>query len=314
MSLDTAVGNYPTSWSEFVGQEQAKRQLQLAIRSAKKRRAPLDHVLLASGAPGIGKTALGLLIGKELGGEVRTVSGPMEMSGALMTLIDMKDRDVLFIDEAHRLVESGKKKSEWLLHFLQDGVVLTPFGAEKLPQVTVVAATTDAGRLPDPLLSRFVIRPPLVPYTQSEAAKIVAMLAKKVMEGMPQPSARNCREIADAANNNPRAIRRLLMTLRDIGVTNDRAFDGQSYDISEVLEYQGVTADGLDRTAQEYLRVLAFEFAGTAGERTIKDRLQEPGGLGSTEQVLMDKGLIGRTRSGRMLTGDGMRRAKELSA
>lgn len=312
-SLDTVTGTYPTSWSEFVGQEKARQQLQLAIKSAKKRRKPLDHVLLASGVPGIGKTALALLIAKELGGQVRTVSGPMDVGGALMTLVDLSDGDVLFIDEAHRLVESGKKKSEWLLHYLQDGVVLTPFGVEKVPQVTVVAATTEASRLPEALLSRFPLRPPLVGYDQKEAARIALIMSKKVMEGLPAPSAGNCRQLADAANNNPRAIRRLLITLRDLAVTDERVFDGKQYDIADVLGYQGITSDGLDLTAQEYLRVLAFEFAGTAGERSIKDRLQEPGGLASVEQVLMDKGLIGRTSSGRMLTGAGVRRAKELA-
>ena len=314
MTLDLSVGNYPTAWSEFVGQEKAKKQLQLAIKSARKRKAPLDHVLLASGHPGIGKTALALLIARELGGQVRTVSGPIDTGAALMMLVDLEDRDTLFIDEAHRLVEGGKGKSEWLLNYLQDGVVLTPFGAEKVAQVTVVAATTDAGKLPEPLLSRFPLRPPLTGYSEQEAAKIAAVLARKIMVDLPAPSSRNCLDLARAGNNNPRGIRRLLITLRDVAIVDSRVWDGKHYDITDVLTYQGITQDGLDETAQKYLKVLAFELNTRAGERAIRDRLNEPGGLRATEQILMEKGLIGRTTGGRMLTGAGIRRAKELAS
>ncbi len=119
-----ADGDYPTSWTGFIGQQRAKDQIRLAAQSAKARKQPMDHILIASGTPGIGKTSLGLLAARTMGRKVLVVTGPVPATRAYGLLAKLDDRDVLFIDEAHKLVEGGKKHAEWLLHYLQDGILL----------------------------------------------------------------------------------------------------------------------------------------------------------------------------------------------
>jgi len=106
----------------------------------------------------------------------------------------------------------------------------------------------------------------------------------------------------------------ILSNLRDLVlVDEDSVWDGKRYDLTEALGWLGLTEDGLDRTACRYIEVMLSDFRGTAGARALVDRLQEPGGLGTVERVLLDKGLIAKTRAGRVLTADGIRRAKQLA-
>jgi Holliday junction DNA helicase RuvB len=319
-----ADGDYPTSWTGFIGQQRAKDQIRLAAQSAKARKQPMDHILIASGTPGIGKTSLGLLAARTMGRKVIVVTGPVPATRAYGLLAKLDDRDVLFIDEAHKLVEGGKKHAEWLLHYLQDGVLLGapacrdeyPYSryTPVAPRVTVIAATTEPGRLPTTLTGRFPVRPTLNDYTPDEGAKITAQLARKVMAGLPPPTTNNNHAIAQAANSNPRAIRQILVTTRDMTVTGRLAHRPRTgYDIPAVLDWHGITPDGLDHTAQEYLKALARDFDGKAGQKAIEDRLQEPGGLADTERVLLDQHLITKTNTGRAITMAGAIRAREIA-
>lgn len=309
-TIDTT--EYPTRWQHYVGQEPAKRMLQVAAKSARIRRAPLDHVLIAHPSPGIGKTALAWLIANEMRTNCKIVSGKVDLMAARLILSDMNDRDVLFIDEAHRMVEGGKKDAEWLLSYMQDGVLAGPLGLEQYPRVTIVAATTDAAKLPQSILSRFPLRPPMEEYTHEEATKIAVVMGPRILGGLPKLRSVDAAGIATAAHHNPRAIRQLLVVLRDMVITDTLPVINGRYNIPGLLEFQGITPDGLDRTAQQYLRVLAGEFAGSAGVKALEDRLQLPDGLVLTERVLMDKGLIAKTRTGRTLTKDGIMRFREL--
>jgi Holliday junction resolvasome RuvABC ATP-dependent DNA helicase subunit len=127
------------------------------------------------------------------------------------------------------------------------------------------------------------------------------------------PTVANCDAIAVAGNRNPRAIRQILVTLRDMAVTEMLPFDPKAgYDIAVVLDWHGISPDGLDKTAQRYLKILMDDFKGKAGQRAIEERLQEPGGLGEVERVLIEKRLIAKTPSGRSITMDGARRAREV--
>lgn len=312
-------GLYPDSFDDFVGQKVAKAQLLTAARSAKMRGVPMDHVLIADGRPGVGKTSLALLCAKELEANVRFVSGKVKLTEARLLLSSMLDGDVLIIDEVHRMVDGGKKDAEWLLHYLQDGVIVGPRGPEELPRVTVIAATTDAGRLPDTVLGRFPLKPTLVDYTDEEAALIAQRLSRKIMiDPLPKPRPHDCARIARAAANTPRMMTSILVTLRDLTLTTyGETWDEktETYDLSTSLEWLGLTEDGLTRTAQRYLLALLNDFAGEpVGQTSVQDRLQEPGGLLATERLLMSAGLIEKTRCGRILTAAGIRRARELAA
>ena len=309
-------GSYPDDWEGFVGQDLAKRQLRVAVESAARRKAPLGHVLLASGTPGIGKTTLALLLVDALGARMKMVSGKVDTNAARITLAQLGDGDVLFIDEMHQLVSGNRTRAEWLLHLLQDGVIMGPRGPEVQPKVTVVGATTEAGRLPETVVGRFPLRPVLQPYTDDEAAIIAIDMATALFgPPLPFPTEQNFRDIARAGSNNPRTISSLVAGLRDLatvdlaGVYDDEA----GYDLTEPLQWLGLHPDGLTEPAVRYLAVLMDEFQGQAGERALMNRLSEPGGLEHIERLLMDRDLIAKTKQGRVLTKAGIARARELT-
>jgi len=314
MSEHGLGGDYPATWDDFIGQDQAKRQLMVACQSAKMRGATLDHVLLASGLSGIGKTSLALLVAQELGRNVKVVSGKIPSTMARIALSGLDDGDVLIYDEIHMAVAGGQANAEWLLHLLQDGVIMGPTGPEEQPALTVIGCTTEPGRLPGALLQRFILKPPLESYCTEEASLIALGFAVKLFsDDLPLPSTENLTTIADAANCNPRMMKAILGNVRDIAVTTGHSnHNGERYDLAEALDWLGLTLDGLDLTARRYLVALLTDFAGGAGMRALQERLQEPGGLGHVEAVLIDKGLIAQTKAGRTLTGAGIKRAKLL--
>lgn len=311
------AGTYPKSWDEVIGQEKAKRQLQVAIRAAQMRGVPMPHTLLASGVPGVGKTALAVLCAQELGTGVKIVSGRMKGAEARLVLADMCDGDALIIEEVHQLAQVSKKDAEWLLHLMENGVLIGPRGPEPQPAITIVATTTDPGRLPEPVLERFTCKPALTPYSDDEATQIAQLMAMRLFDPpMCLPTKGNCAAVAQAANNNPRQVRILLENLRDHALVEGPDFwdleDG--YPLDQVLDDHGLTADGLTQTAQRYLRILHDEWAGEpAGVSAMKERLREPGGLDYTERLLQEKGFIALTKRGRLLTQSGIRRARALA-
>jgi Holliday junction DNA helicase RuvB len=311
------LGYYPDGWDEFVGQREAKRELMIRSRSAKARGVPLGHTLLNSAVPGIGKTSLALLTAREIGSFIRIMSGPIGLNDVPYLFMDMKDGDVLFLDEIHQLVRGGKGNAEWLLHYLENGVLFGPLGSEQAPKVTIIGATTDAGRLPKTILDRFEIQPTLHPYDDEEGALIAVQLSRKVLvrDGLPEVTLEVGQRIARAANNSPRPIRRILCAVRDLVFAGEIAEHGGDYDVTEALSFAGVTEDGLSTQMVKYLLLLMRDFHGNpTGERVLADRLGEVGnGMRELERVLLDKELIGLTGRGRMLTVNGMRRARQLA-
>lgn len=306
---------YVRGWGEFIGQKKAVDQIQVAAQAAQSRDDPLPHLLLASGLHGVGKTTLAYLAAKEMDADLTTLAGRVTSTEARIKLSDMGDGDALFIDEIHQLAQQRKGDSEWLLHLLQDGVILGPRGPEPQPRVTIIGATTDVGRLPETVVSRFPLRPTLVPYSDDEAMDIAAIHASHIMpEDSPLLYSEDLLRIARAADRNPRAIRHILCALRDLwSVKPEETHDGESYVLDQALQWVGVLEDGLTTTAARYIQVMLTEYDGKAGERAMVQRLQEPGGLTSTERMLLDRGLIAFTSSGRALTGAGIARAKELA-
>lgn len=311
--------SYPRSWDAYIGQAKAKAQLEAACYSARLRRRRLDHVLIATGEAGIGKTALAKLIAADLGTGLIEVQGALDEKEGMAILQNMAGNDVLFWDEIHRAVSNGKAKAEWLLSVLQDGVMMTKRGPVRIPDITIVAATTDAQKLPQTILSRFVIRPVMERYTEDEATLIALGMAASTFDPaiLTMPNEDTCRRIVRAANHNPREIDVLLRTLRDSAIgglsLGEFVWDALgNYDILRALEWAGTTEDGLPKLAQDYLTVLMLTFDGTAGEKTIASALGEPTVPRHTEQLLVGKGLLTVTASGRQLTEMGVERTVRL--
>ena len=299
------TGPYPRTLSTFVGQDMAKQQLMTSMLSASKRGVAMDHVLLASGHPGIGKTTLGKIVAAQLDVGYVELGGTVKEKDIQAAVESMKDRDVLFLDEIHRLVAYGKRNAEWLLQLLQDGVLVLPSGVVKCPDITVIAATTDAQKLPQTILDRFTIQPVLAPYTDDEAVQIAGVTAERLGVSLTEG---HLHRVAAAADQNPRVIGRLLTTVRDILLGNPSCPDP----VALAMQWTGYSPDGLSNRAQDYLMLL-FGYGGTAGLTTLKAALNESE-IGHTEQALIQRGFIQVTGKGRELTRLGQHRAESLLA
>lgn len=292
--------DYPTEWDLFVGQEEAKEQLQAAIASARARGKRLDHVLLASGLHGIGKTTLAMLIAAKMDAGLVSVSGAMGVEEARQILNGMQDGDVLFWDEIHLAVAGNRNRADWMLPLLTDGVLMTARGAEQMPDVTVIAATTDLGKLQETLISRFPVPPKLVPYTDDEAEDLVFNLGERMgvwIEPKHRPA------VAKAASNNPRAMRKILTAVRDL------SYVSTPVDMAKAFRWAGFEPDGLGVVAVDMLLVLLGSPECTASIDSIQAQLGEPGPLRHHEQTLLQRALITITGRGRQLTDEGRERA-----
>lgn len=292
--------DYPQTFGGFIGQGMAVEQLQVAIHSARTRRARLDHTLLASGAHGIGKTTLAQIIASEMGVGFIAVSGALTVDDARSILMSMQPADILFWDEFHLAVQGGKHKAEWTLPFLTDGTLLTKRGTETMPDVTIVAATTDVGRLPQTIISRFMLRPRLHYYTPDEGALICAQLCGRMKVKLKGEKV--LARISRAANNNPREMRMILTAVRDLALTGP-------VNLEKAFEWAGLTYDGLSNECQEILLVLLGSINYTASQETLQATLGEPGPLRHHEQLLIQRGLMVVTGRGRALTDEGVERA-----
>jgi len=306
----------PKRFDDFIGQTTARSMILAAVKSALRRNKPLGHLLLASGLPGIGKTTLARLTATLLDTGFVELGGTVTDRDAIKAMRVMEDGDVLFLDEVHRLISNGKARAEWLLTLLEDGTIQTPGGTFEAPRVTVIAATTDAQRLPQTILDRFV-QPVLEEYTVSEAVQIAGGAALRIGFGtaelpMPQNTAW-LERVAQASNNNPRLITPLLQQVRDIAIAEALAnLQNDGYDIGKALVWSGLTEDGLTSQAQNYLIAL-FVSNGTAGVKTIAAAIGEEQ-VAQTERLLIHKGLIVINSRGRSLTDLGDERAEQLVA
>lgn len=292
--------DYPREWTGFVGQSEAKEQMIVHVASAKARGARLDHTLLASGQPGIGKTTLATLLAYKADvGLVR--SGPLDLAAARKTILAMKDRDVLFIDEIHAMA-----KQEWLLPFMLEGKLYTDSGEVDCPDITIVGATTDAGKLPATIIGRFSLKPQLTSYTASEAAQIVDNLALRMNVTLAGDEAQR---IARASSSNPRDMRSILERARDLQF----AFPDAPLDLETAFRWAGFSADGLTKLAQEMLLILSQQQNYTCSIDTLGAMLNEPGPLRHPEQSLMQRGYVTITGRGRQLTPAGLHRVREMA-
>ncbi len=302
----------PQRLAEFVGQQQARANLSVFIEAARSRNEALDHVLFV-GPPGLGKTTLAQILSRELGVNFRATSGPViAKAGDLAALLtNLEERDVLFIDEIHRLNPAVEEILYPAMEDFQLDLIIGEGPAARsvkidLARFTLVGATTRAGLLTNPLRDRFGIPVRLNFYTESELEQIVARGARVLGIGM---TADGANEIARRARGTPRIAGRLLRRVRDFAhVEGASAIDRKVADRALIaLDVDGMGLDAMDR---RYLETIAVGYGGgPVGIETIAAALSEP--RDAIEEIiepfLIQRGFIQRTPRGRLLTGHAFR-------
>jgi Holliday junction DNA helicase RuvB len=302
----------PQRLSEFIGQQQARANLDVFIQAARSRNEALDHVLFV-GPPGLGKTTLAQIVARELGVNFRATSGPViAKAGDLAALLtNLEDRDVLFIDEIHRLNPAVEEILYPAMEDFQLDLIIGEGPAARsvkidLSRFTLVGATTRAGLLTTPLRDRFGIPVRLNFYTEAELELIVQRGARVLGIGI-SPDGAN--EIARRARGTPRVAGRLLRRVRDFAhVAGADAIDRAAAD--RALVQLEVDAAGLDAMDRRYLSTIALNYGGgPVGVETIAAALSEPRDAieDIIEPFLIQRGFIQRTPRGRLLTSHAFR-------
>lgn len=297
----------PSTLDEYIGQDKVKEQLRIFIQAAKERGEPLDHVLFY-GPPGLGKTTLAHIIAAELGVQIRLTSGPaIERPGDLAAILtNLSPRDVLFIDEIHRL---NRAVEEVLYPAMEDFALDIVIGKGPsarslrldLPKFTLVGATTRAGMLSGPLRDRFGVVARLEFYPPEDLARIVKRSAAILGVDIDDAGAL---EIARRSRGTPRIANRILKRVRDY--SQIRAEGRITEEVArEALDFFDIDPMGLDRTDRRMILAIIDKFDGgpvgvdaiaaaISEERDTIEDLYEP--------YLMQLGYLDRTPRGRVVT------------
>jgi Holliday junction DNA helicase RuvB len=302
----------PQRLDEFVGQSQARANLGVFIAAARARKEALDHVLFV-GPPGLGKTTLAQIVSRELGVNFRATSGPViARAGDLAALLtNLEERDVLFIDEIHRLNPAVEEILYPAMEDFQLDLIIGEGPAARsvkidLAKFTLVGATTRAGLLTNPLRDRFGIPIRLNFYTAVELEAIVNRGARVLGIAV---TADGANEIARRARGTPRIAGRLLRRLRDFAsVAGAAAIDRALAD--KALAALEVDAAGLDAMDRRYLTTIAVNYGGgPVGVETLAAALSEPRDAieDIIEPYLIQCGFLQRTPRGRLITGHAFR-------
>ncbi len=308
----------PGSLAEFVGQERVKEQLGIALKAAIGRGEALDHVLLA-GPPGLGKTSLAQIIRRELGVSIRQVAGPaLERKGDIAAILTtLEPRDVLFVDEIHRV---NRAVEEILYPALEDfrlDIIVGQGPAARtltldLPPFTLIGATTRTGLLTTPLRDRFGLTFRLDHYSPDELARIVRRSASILEVDVEDDAAE---EIARRARGTPRIANRILRRVRDVAEVRHAGAITTAI-AAEALDLLEIDASGLERFDRELIAAIADKFGGgPVGLSTLAVSLGEEAETIEDvyEPYLLQLGLIQRTPRGRVLTELGRAQAGSVA-
>jgi Holliday junction DNA helicase RuvB len=297
----------PLTFQDFTGQKKAIKNLKVYVDAARRRQEPLDHLLL-SGPPGLGKTTLSQIVARELGVNFRSTSGPIiSKAGDLAALLtNLEPRDVLFIDEIHRLNPVVEEVLYPAMEDFELDLIIGEGPAARsikidLAPFTLIGATTRAGLLATPLRDRFGIPVRLEFYDTQELTGIVMRAAQKL--GLPM-SDDGAREIARRSRGTPRVAGRLLRRVRDLSEDAGHAnVDAAAADAA--LLRLGVDDIGLDRQDMRYLMALCEMFGGgPVGADTLAAALSEARDAleDVIEPYLIQQGFLQRTPRGRVAT------------
>jgi holliday junction DNA helicase RuvB len=297
----------PSLFSEFTGQPKVKERLEISVAAAKRRKEPLDHILL-NGPPGLGKTTLANILAKSMGANLKSTSGPtIEKAGDLAGLLtNLEEGDVLFIDEIHRL---QKTIEEYLYPAMEDFKldIIIDQGPNarsvrlNLPRFTLIGATTRSGLLSAPLLTRFGMRERLDYYVAEDLEKIVLRSANLLNVEVDKKGAH---EIARRSRGTPRIANNLLRRVRDYAeVKHDGKITAQVAD--KALAMLEIDQNGLDEMDKRILETIIAKFGGgPVGVNSLAVAVgEEPDTIEEVyEPYLIMEGFLNRTPQGRVAT------------
>ncbi len=296
----------PTSWSEYIGQEKIKKNLQIFIEASQKRNEALDHVLFF-GPPGLGKTTIANIIALEMNANIKTTSAPMiEKAGDLAALLtNIEEGDILFIDEIHRMSPAIEEILYPAMEDFRLDIIIGSGPAAQsvkidLPRFTLIGATTRAGMLSAPLRERFGMHFRMQFYEPNELSTIVAQAALKLEKPTGNEAAF---EIARRSRGTPRIALRLLKRVRDFAeVANETTVTLKT--AKYALDELGVNQLGFDEQDIRLLELLVSAKGKPVGLSTMGATLSEDESTieDVIEPYLMANGYIERTARGRVAT------------
>lgn len=297
----------PQNFEEYVGQKKVVENINLMVKSANKRKTAMDHVLL-SGPPGLGKTSLAMIVAKELGSELHVVSGPaIEKKGDLAAVLtNLTPKDVLFIDEIHRMHISVEEILYSAMEDFRLDILIGQGASARTMQIdlvpfTLIGATTRSGLLSNPLRDRFMAHLHFDFYSPEDIASILKTNAKKMKVSIDSKA---LLEVAGRSRGTPRIANRILRRVRDFALIHDHS-SVQEEDVQEALKLMDIDNLGLDSMDRKILKVISDYYSnGPVGIEALSATLGED--KQTIEEVyepfLLKEGLLLRTPRGRVLS------------